>query len=286
MGYTLKVIEPYQGIKNYINAVLTNESRDMNQLWMKYAVEPYWMDWAEGQFNEQRIRESISRPVKEVVKLRKSIDVLEDSRIEALLREKYQVISEMLPPPDSDKTVCIYPNICLDQSVHGVVGTCAGENILIEANPWVGGWEKYLPWVLAHEYNHTVWGYNFYYLQGNKFQDLMTSIISEGLADSFAKDVCPDLTPSWINALTADQEAQQWNVLQEYMRLEDNMELHHRFFFGDANNNTPPFTGYSIGYNIIREFLKKRPNIGHEKLVETNPWEILEVSNYKGESLI
>lgn len=75
MGYTLKVIEPYQGIKNYINAVLTNESRDMNQLWIKYAVEPFWKDWAEGQFNEQRIREGISRPVKEVVKLRKSIDV-------------------------------------------------------------------------------------------------------------------------------------------------------------------------------------------------------------------
>ena len=89
------------------------------------------------------------------------------------------------------------PNICLDQSVHGVVGTCVGEKILIEVNPWVGGWEKYLPWILAHEHNHNVWGYNYYYLQGNKFQDLPSSIISEGLADSFAKDLCPDLTPSW-----------------------------------------------------------------------------------------
>lgn len=81
--------------------------------------------------------------------------------------------------------------------------------------------------------------------------------------DSFTKAVCQDLTPSWINALTGGQEYQQWHTLQEYLSLEDNMELHHRFFFGDAKTSTPPFTGYTIGYNIIREFLKKRPDIRH-----------------------
>lgn len=91
----------------------------------------------------------MTRTVTEVVKLKNSIDVLETFNIEGILQEKYRVISAMLPPPDSSNTVCIYPNIWLDQSVHGVVGTCTGENILIKVNPWIGGWEEYLPWVLA-----------------------------------------------------------------------------------------------------------------------------------------
>ncbi len=280
MEYKLKVIEPYRGIKNYINAVLDNETRDMDGLWLKYAIEPFWNDWAAGQFNEQRIRDDMSRPVTDVVKLKKSIEGLEAFGIEVLLRRKYRVISEMLPPPESDKIVCIYPNIWLDQSVHGVVGTCVGENILIQINPAVDGWEKYLPWVLAHECNHTVWGYNYFYLQGNKFQDLLTSIISEGLADSFAKAVCPDLTPSWIKALTTEQEYQQWKTLQEYLSLEDNMELHHRFFFGDIKTGTPAFTGYTIGFQIVQKYLSFYPGTSWKALIKMDSREIFQKSGY------
>lgn len=75
----------------------------------------------------KRIREGMSKPVTEVVKLNKTIDMPEAFGIEALLRRKYREICGMLTPTGSDKTVCIYPDIWLDQSVHGVVGTCAGE---------------------------------------------------------------------------------------------------------------------------------------------------------------
>ncbi len=61
MEYILKVIEPYKGIKDYINAVIDNESGDMDGLWLKYAIEPFWTKWAAGQFNEQRIREDMSK---------------------------------------------------------------------------------------------------------------------------------------------------------------------------------------------------------------------------------
>lgn len=154
----------------------------------------------------------------------------------------------------------------------------------MDHQPAVPGWEKYVPWVLAHEYHHTVWGYNYYHLKGNRGQDLLTSVISEGEADCFAKGMNPDVTPSWICALTAAQEREQWAVMKGYLYCENSMELHRRFFFGDEDTGTPPFTGYTIGFNIVREYLKARKGISFAELADKDAGEILEVSGYDGGS--
>jgi uncharacterized protein YjaZ len=134
--------------------------------------------------------------------------------------------------------------------VHGVVGSCAGDNILLRINPLIEGWRDYIPWVLAHEYHHTVWGYNYFYLKGNRNMDLLSSIINEGQADSFAKALCTSLNPHWIRTLSKEQELDEWHKLRSYLDNENSRELHIRFFFGDDKTNTPAFVGYTIGFNI------------------------------------
>jgi hypothetical protein len=266
----------------YVMAVRSDGNAELKRLWDEHVIDPYWSEWAEGQFNEERIRKELGNPVSDIGSLEAAAVMLASSGIEVLLRDTYARISRLLPPPDPDKTVCVYANIGLDESVHGVVGACAGDNILIQVNPAVSGWQSYVPWVLAHEYNHTVWGYNHYYLKGNMGQDLLTAIISEGEADSFAKAVCGEAAPYWIRALAAEQEREQWHIIKGFLYREDSMELHVRFFFGDGEAGTPPYTGYTIGYSIVQGYLKARPDTSFHELAGKDAKEILEVSGYDG----
>ena len=108
----------------------------------------------------------------------------------------------------------------------------------------------------------------------------MTAIITEGEADSFAKAICPEVTPSWIRALTVEQECEQWDDLKEYLYCDDIMELHHRFFFGDDKSSTPSCTGYTIGFNIVQRYLKASKGVSFSDLADKDAKEILEVSGY------
>ncbi len=285
MKYKLKIVSPFEGIKKYISAAGITENPSFSDLWLRYAIDPYWNEWAAGQFNEERTRHEMSNPIKDISRLENAMEVLAASDIEELLQNAYEKICQLLPPPEPDKVVCIYPDINLDESVHGVVGTCIGDSILIRVNPLVSCWQSYILWVLAHEYNHTIWGYNYYYLKGNRGCDLLTSIICEGEADSFAKAIAPEVSPFWIRALSFQQELEQWSALKEYLHCEDSMELHHRFFFGEEVPTTPAFTGYTIGFNIVQKYLEVRPDINFGQLVNADAKEILEASGYDGRNI-
>lgn len=285
MNNNLNIVLPFDGIKKYISTAGITENPNYSELWLKHAIDPYWNEWAAGQFNEERTRNEMSNPFTDISRLENAVEILAATDIEELLQSAYEKICQLLPPPEPDKVVCIYPDINLDESVNGVVGTCIGDSILIRVNPAVPDWQSYIPWVLAHEYNHTIWGYNYYYIKGNRGCDLLTSIICEGEADSFAKAICPIVNPSWIQALTAVQEQEQWSALKEYLYCEDSMELHHRFFFGEEAPTTPAFTGYTIGFNIVQKYLEVRPDISFSQLANTDAKEILETSGYDGRNI-
>lgn|GEM_PF-1896396 len=280
MNYNLKVISAYKGMMEYISAARSAESPDLVKLWAEYVLDPYWNEWAAGQFNEERTRREMSDPITDTDSLEEAVKALSASNIEEMLRKAYKKISQRLPPPEADKVACVYANTWIDAGVHGVVGMCIGDSILIQVNPLILGWKAYVPWVLAHEYNHTIWGYNYYYLKRNSSHDLLTAIITEGEADSFAKVVCPEVHPRWLRALTAEQEREQWVALKEYLFCEDNMELHRRFFFGDEKTSTPVNTGYTIGFSIVQAYLKARPGVSFTELAGIDAKEILEVGGY------
>ena len=282
MKYNLKTVLPYEGIKKYINAVRAAENPDFGKLWIEHAIDTYWNEWAAGQFNEERTRMEMANPIVDIDKLEDAVDVLSAYDIDALLQNAYKKISQLLPSPEPDIVVCVYPNIALGESLHGVVGTCIGDSILIQINPSVSEWQSYIPWVLAHEHNHTVWGHNYYYLKGNRGHDLLTAIIIEGEADSFAKAICPEVSPSWTHVLTVEQEYEQWAALKEYLYCDDTMELHQRFFFGDDKTATPPCTGYTIGFNIVQRYLKASKGVSFPDLADKDAKEIFEVSGYDG----
>lgn len=282
MKNNIKIISAYHGMTDYIKAARASENPDKKQLWMQYAIEPFWDQWAAGQFNEERTREEMSYPAEDLDRLEEAVIRIGGSGIEELLQKAYDRILQLLPYPEEEKVVCVYANIYIDEAIHGVLGTCIGDSILVQVNPMIDGWQQYIPWVLAHEYNHTVWGYHYYYLKGNSSQDLLTSIITEGEADSFAKAVSPEASPSWIRAISNTEESRQWLVLKEFLYLEDSQELHVRYFFGDSQAGVPSNTGYTIGYHIVQMYLKAHPEVSFEELANKDAKEILNGSGYDG----
>jgi uncharacterized protein YjaZ len=88
--------------------------------------------------------------------------------------------------------------------------------------------------------------------------DLLTGLLIDGQADSFARTLYPDMSPVWIRALTPEQETVQWERMQEYLAGNDEA-VYRRFFFGDAHNGTPGSTAYTIGYHIVQAYLKAHP---------------------------
>ncbi|HHX65506.1 MAG TPA: DUF2268 domain-containing protein [Chloroflexi bacterium] len=227
----------------------------------------------------------MEQPITDLDALSVEMALFARADVEAVVTQCYGEIVAHLPSPDTEEgVVCIYP---LDpaarqvrESMGGVVGECVGGNILLRLYP-DNDLARWLPYHLAHEYHHTLWGYHYFYLQGHDAPDLLALIVSEGAADSFAHMLYPDVDVPWVRALAPDQEAAQWAALRHHL-AEPGGPLYERFMFGDAKAGTPPFTGYTIGYHIVQRYLRARPEQRPDEWLAVDPWEMLAVGGYDG----
>jgi uncharacterized protein YjaZ len=159
--------------------------------------------------------------------------------------------------------------------MNGVVGTCVGDNILLKINPAAPGWLDWVPYVLAHEYHHTVWGYNYFAVRGNTKMDLLAGFIVDGQADSFAGAVFPGFSPAWVHNLTSQQEASLWLEVRPRLHSEDHAD-YQRFMFGDEAAGIPWCAGYTLGYRLVQNYLQQHPGLSWVDLLDIAPWSIYE----------
>lgn len=112
--------------------------------------------------------------------------------------------------------------------------------------------EKELGRTLAHELHHALrWkgpGYG---------KTLFEALITEGLADHFDMEVSNDQPHIWDTVLSNE-------FIQKYLELakkEFNNEdyKHSDWFFGSKERDIPKWTGYSLGFYLVREYLRKNP---------------------------
>jgi uncharacterized protein YjaZ len=280
MNNGLKIIPAYKGMAEYVKLAEMNPDCDLERLWSEKVLEPYWTEWAAGQFNEEMVRMEMENPITDIEGLGKAVDVLTNSHVEGIIASAYERITGLLPYYEPCRVICVYIDTRIDESLHGIVGSCVGDNVLIRINPFIKEWEDYAGWVLAHEHHHSIWGYNYFFVKGNRGSNLLTSLLVDGQADSFAKSIYPELNANWTEALTAEQEMEQWQTIKECLKEDDTRELHIKFFFG--GNGTPPNTAYTIGYHIVQLYLKRHPEVSFNELLDKDSWEILKESSYDG----
>lgn len=274
----ITIVQMYQGALDYVSEARKRPLSEWAVLWERFVLAPYWDLWAAGQHNEARTRAEMSLPPKELDSLEAAANLLAQSEVEALVRSAYESICIHLPYHDGDTAICV---MATGANCQEVVGTCIGGNTLLTIPAAQPGWQEQVRYVLAHERHHSAWGYHYYYLSGGSRRDLLISLISEGAADTFAHHLCPNQHPFWVEALTAEQEEQQWRNIRPLLDIPDvDGALHRRFFFGDEATGTPSSTGYTIGFHILQSYWRQHPNETVADWTCKSPESVLAESGY------
>lgn len=110
--------------------------------------------------------------------------------------------------------------------------------------------ERELVPLLAHEIHHAMRrreiGYGFTLLQ---------AAVSEGLADHFSVEVSGGSPSPWATAL-GDADLADWT--EELLRQGNRAYDHPEWFFGAGD--VPRWTGYAVGYALVRAYLEQNPS--------------------------
>ncbi|HWI64700.1 MAG TPA: DUF2268 domain-containing putative Zn-dependent protease, partial [Symbiobacteriaceae bacterium] len=272
----MKIVSAYRGMAAYAAAVRTASPEEYPALWQDLAVAPFWADWAAGQPFEARVRADFAQPYHDTAALEARAALLAASGVEELVAAALDRISALLPKVE-ETAVCIYvldpANRVVSERQHGLVGQCIGDNILLLIDPTVPDWRDWVPQVLAHEWHHTVWGYQYYFVQGHRSADLLTSMVCDGQAEAFGYLVAPGVTPLWPPVADL-AEVKVWHEVQAHLRSEDR-QTYIRYMFGDREAGIPWCFGYQAGYHIVMSYLKAHPERSVTDLLAMEPWAIL-----------
>jgi uncharacterized protein YjaZ len=114
---------------------------------------------------------------------------------------------------------------------------------------------------IPHEYHHTL-----RYRTVGYGRNLFESMISEGLACHFAMQVCKIDTPEYCKALSAEQ-FKEWKEKAEKMWFNSNFD--HLEWFVGLKGTIPKNAGYTIGFRMVNDYLRKHPGETAASLYKT-----------------
>lgn len=106
--------------------------------------------------------------------------------------------------------------------------------------------------LLAHELHHTM-----RHRTAGYGSTLFTAMISEGLADHFAMEVAGIDPPIWSEVLV-EEDLQFW--IDEASPVWSRSPYNHNAWFFGEGGEIPRWTGYSMGFEMVRRFLEANPD--------------------------
>jgi uncharacterized protein YjaZ len=136
----------------------------------------------------------------------------------------------------------------------GIGGYAPSANVVfISVNPshrkFRASMDEQILRTLAHELHHCMrWrgpGYG---------RTLFEALITEGLADHFDIEVSGKAPPPWCTALSPEQLSTYRTLA---LKQAERMNYNHRAWFYDESKEFPRWTGYSVGFALVSEYLRK-----------------------------
>jgi hypothetical protein len=132
--------------------------------------------------------------------------------------------------------------------------------------------EVSLPRTLSHEVDHSV-----RILAGPGFGTLLLpQVISEGISSVFDEAAFPGPPSPWDRAISPSQECTLWNTAQ--LDLQGG-GLYDVWMFGSPG--IPHWTGFTIGYDIVKDYRDRHPQVSWSALTSTSAATILAGSGYR-----
>lgn len=122
----------------------------------------------------------------------------------------------------------------------------------------------------AHELNHAIF-YYYHYERFGKYT-LLDDCIVEGLAENFREEVIGGEPALWSRALTKKEALRTLDSIRSLLRSKSS-RIRHDILFGSKQYKR--WTGYSVGYWLIKEFRKKHRKVSWEEIMQMNPESIL-----------
>ena len=114
---------------------------------------------------------------------------------------------------------------------------------------------------IAHELNHLV----FYYYHEASDYSILENMIIEGLAENFREQVFGGKSAPWSIAFSRIEAQKKFKLLKSVLSSK-NKRLYKEIFFGSKKYKR--WTGYSVGYWIVRDFLSKNPSIAWRDIMK------------------
>jgi len=278
----IEVKTTFQNAYNYLLSAELDEI-EIQQLWKKYMIEPYWTDLTKWAPFDQDFKKPPH--IKMLTQLKQQLSILSDISIDDLFH-KFTNISKLLPSDDNETMlVVLYPLCDSDKSVkekqNGVVGTSVFGNVIIRINPLADDYQKWIPFVFAHEYHHNIWGHNWFVLRkGQGYEGtFLEYMVTEGQADLFAESLFPELIPQWNRPYSNETEVILWDQIKPILFSTD-QQIHSVYMFGDQNKGLPWCMGYSFGRIIVADYLKENAGISFSELLNIPARNIFEASRF------
>ncbi len=127
---------------------------------------------------------------------------------------------------------------------------------------------------LTHEFNHAVF---FYYHKSSLELNLLETFVFEGLAENFREEVMGGKPSPWSTALNKKQCILTLLSLKQSLHSRK-YSLYRNVFFGGKKYKR--WTGYSIGYNIIKSFREAYPEKSWKEVMKMKPETIFVMSPF------
>jgi len=257
----IKIISTFDNAGKYL-ADAKSDSRGANQLWAKYMIEPFWNDIAKYAPFDQSFKQPPC--IVDFEQLEKQLSILLKFSIDDMMPKFMLAINAISSDDDDPMFVALYPlcdsNKIVKERQNGIIGTTVFGNMIISINPLADDWQKWIPFVFAHEYHHNMWGHNWYVVRGGKDLEgnFLEYMITEGQAELFAMSLFSDLVPQWNKTFDTEYEKILWERIKPILYSRDH-KTHETYMFGDKEKDLPWCMGYSFGRTIVEDFLLKQP---------------------------
>ena len=221
-----------------------------------------------------------------------ALDTIEAGGPKAIVEEALQRCAQALPRPDLTARVVLLPgdgqSRVLTSQMKGVIGFSLGAQVTILILWPTREWKQWTAYTVSHEYAHLVRnllfprsmvGSKLIYQKSQEPETLLDAMVAEGIADAFAMELHAGMEPPWTRALSPEAAEQIWPKVRRRLHVSDTTEIR-RFLFGD-NDRIPVWTGYTVGYRVVRGYLNRHPAARPASLLGLSGKTIFEASGYQ-----
>jgi len=119
-----------------------------------------------------------------------------------------------------------------------------------------------LPHIVAHELHHAV-----RWRSPGPYRTLLEALVSEGLADHFGVELLSGQVPPWSRAFP---EGGTEGYLDRAREDFDNAAFDFEAWFFGVGTDLPRWTGYTLGFRLVRDYLEANPGLSAAQLVDVS----------------